>query len=182
MDDARPPYDNRWAKDGLPLDEALDRGLDWLLRTEQPEGAVLSHHGDSLKCHDNRRLSFVPAGSRDGNCPVIVLEVRAPRRRETTHDRPLASWGLAPHEIYDLVKRLNERGHDVTSTWNGFPASTGSVALGNDRLHPTMAAALANYRKGCAAHGGSVFCNCDLFREGFSRLKPLRSPREVVLL
>lgn len=182
MADTRAPYDNRWANDGLPLEEALDRGLDWLLRTEQPEGAIVSHHGDSLKCHNNRRLIFVPAGSVDNRCPVIVLEVRAARRRETSHDRPLATWGLAPHEMDHLTALLAERGHEVTSTWNGFPASSGSVALGKESLHPTMAAALENYRKGCAAHGGSVFCNCDLFREGFTRLKPLRSPREVTTL
>lgn len=178
----RPPYAPRWPSGGLPYDVALTRGLDWLLRTEQPQGAIVSHHGDSLKVEHNRRLRFIPAGSRDNRAPVIVLEVAAPRRRESTHDRPLAQWGLAPHEIYDLVKRLQDRGHEVTSTWNGFPADSGSVALGNERLHPTMAAALENYHLGCAAHGGTVFCNCPLWREGFDRLKPLRSRAEVTTL
>lgn len=181
--DTRPPYQARYyTSDGLPLEEALDRGLAWLFRTEQKEGAVISHHGDSLKVRDNRRLSFVPAGSADGRAPVVVLSVAAPHRRKATHDRPLSHWGLAPHEIWNLVKLLNERGHDVTSTWNGFPADTGSVALGNDRLHPTMAAALANYHAGCAQHYGSVFCNCPLFREGFARATPLRARGEITLL
>lgn len=178
--DTRPPYEARYYQsDGLPFEEALDRGLDWLFRTEQKEGAVLSHHGDSLKVRDNRRLSFVPAGSVDGRAPVIVLSVAAPRRRESTHDRPLSHWGLAPQEIYNLVGLLNARGHDVTSTWNGFPADTGSVALGNDKLHPTMAAALENYRLGCPVHYGSVFCNCAHRREGYDRLTGLRARHEV---
>lgn len=182
MADNRPPYAPRWPSHGLPYDEALDRGLDWLLRTEQPDGAIVSHHGDCLTVQDNRRLSFVPAGSHSNRAPVIVLEVAAPRRRETSHERPLSHWGLAPGETYDLVKRLQDRGHGVTGTWNGFPATSVSVALGNDRLHPTMAAALENYRLGCAAHGGSVFCNCPLWREGFARLKPLRTAREAITL
>lgn len=182
MADPRPPYAPRFPSGGLPLGEALDRGLDWLLRTEQPEGAIVSHHGDSLKVADNRRLSFVPAGSADGRAPVIVLEVAAPRRRETSHARPLAQWGLAPHEMDQLAAMLAERGHTVTSTWNGFPASSGSVALGGESLHPTMAAALENYRLGCAMHGGTVFCNCKHWREGFARLKPLRNHSEAITL
>lgn len=172
--DTRPPYEGRYYdSDGLPMTEALDRGLDWLFLTEHQEGAVVSHLGDALKVHDNRRLRFIPQGSADGRAPVVVLEVARPHRRETSHDRPLSHWGLAPQEIYDLVKLLNERGHDVTSTWNGFPCTSGSVALGNSSLHPTMKAAIDAYHLGCAMHHGSVFCNCPHWREGFTRLTPL---------
>lgn len=182
MTDTRAPHAPRhyYASDGLPLEEALDRGLEWLFRTEHLEGAIVSHHGDALKVRDNRRLSFVPRGSADNRAPVIVLSVAAPRRRQPTHDRPLAQYGLAPHEIWNLVKLLQDRGHDVTSTWNGFPSDSGSVALGNDRLHPTMARAIENYHLGCAMHHGSVFCNCPHWREGFTRLTPL-VPRDKVL-
>lgn len=183
MTDTRPPYAPRYyASDGLPLEAALDRGLDWLLRTEQKQGAIVSHHGDSLKVRDNRRLSFVPAGSADGRAPVIVLSVAAPRRRKSTGARPLSQWGLAPQEIDGLVELLAARGHEVTSRWNGFPSDTGSVALGKTRLHPTMTAALENYRLGCAMHYGSVFCNCPHWREGFDRLTGLRARGEVSML
>jgi hypothetical protein len=179
--DTRPPHTPRWPNRGLPLEEALDRGLDWLLRTEHKEGAVVSHHGDSLTCRDNRRLKFIPHGSATGRAPVIVLEVSVPRRRQATHEQPLDQWGLAPGEIYHLVKLLQDRGHDVTSTWNGFPATSGSVALGNTRLHPTMEAAINAYHQGCAMHQGTVFCNCAHWREGFDRLTPLRTARECAL-
>lgn len=183
MADTRPPYQARYyTSDGLPMDEALDRGLAWLFTTEQKPGAVLSHHGDSLKVRDNRRLTFVPQGSKDNNAPVIVLGVAAAHRRKTTRERPLAQWGLAPDEIDRLAALLAERGHEVTSRWNGFPASSGSVALGNSRLHPSMRAAIESYRLGCALHYGTVFCNCGLWREGFARLEPLRARNEVTTL
>ena len=57
----------------------------------------------------------------------------------------------------------------------------GSLALGST-LHPSMQAARDSYHQGCAAHSGSVFCNCPLWREGFGRLIPLRDRREAVLL
>lgn len=183
MTDTRPPYEARYyASDGLPMGEALDRGLTWLLRTEHKQGAIVSHHGDSLRVRDNRRLRFVPRGSVNNGCPVIVLEVAAPHRRKATRDRPLAQWGLAPQEIDNLVALLAERGHEVTSRWNGFPATSGSVALGGTRLHPTMAAAIDNYHLGCAMHYGTVFCNCPHWREGFARLTGLRAKGEVTTL
>lgn len=167
--------------DGLPMGEALDRGLAWLLETVQPEGATVSHHGDSLKVRDNRRLSFVPAGSAHNNVPVIVLDVASPRYRDKArHDEPMCV-PLAPDELDRLEALLANRGHRVLGRWNGFPGTSGSLAL-DARLHPTMQAALDSYRAGCPAHGGSVFCNCGLRREGFARLVPLRAPRDVVLL
>jgi hypothetical protein len=181
--DTRPPYEARYyTSDGLPFEEALDRGLAWLFRTEHKQGAIVSHHGDSLKVRDNRRLTFVPQGSVDNRAPVVVLDVAAPRRRKTTHDRPLGQWGLAPQEIDVLVELLADRGYPVTSRWNGFPASSGSVALGEARLHPTMLAAIEGYHAGCAMHYGSVFCNCPHWREGFSRLTGLRARNEVTTL
>jgi hypothetical protein len=181
--DTRPPYEARYYQsDGLPMADALDRGLAWLFDTEQKPGAVVSHHGDSLRVRDNRRLTFVPRGSADNNAPVIVLEVAAPHRRKTSGQRPLAQWGLAPDELDRLAELLEGRGHPVTSRWNGFPATSGSVALGNSRLHPSMRAAIENYHLGCALHYGTVFCNCALWREGFARLTPLRARNEVTTL
>lgn len=182
--DTRPPYVSRYYQsDGLPLTDALDRGLAWLFRTEHKQGAIVSHHGDSLKVRDNRRLRFVPRGSVDNRAPVIVLEVAAPHRRDNrTFHRPLQQWGLAPQEIDVLTALLAERGHTVTSRWNGFPAASGSVALGGSHLHPTMQAAIDGYHLGCAMHYGSVFCNCLHWREGFARLTGLRAKNEVSTL
>lgn len=185
MADTRPPYRpdaTYYQSDGLTMEVALDRGLAWLFDTEQKPGAVCSHHGDSLKVRDNRRLRFVPRGSVDNNAPVVVLDVAAPHRRQSTGARPLSHWGLAPDEIDRLAALLAERGHEVTSRWNGFPADSGSVALGASRLHPSMAAAIDNYHLGCAMHYGSVFCNCLHWREGFARLEPLRARNEVTTL
>jgi hypothetical protein len=45
-----------------------------------------------------------------------------------------------------------------------------------------MQRALDNYRRGCSMHGGSVFCNCAMWRQGFNRLIPLRTRSEAVAL
>lgn len=179
----RAPYVRRHdAALGLEMGEALDRGLEWLFRTEQPPGAIVSHHGDSLPVTDNRRLSFIPQGSADGRSPVVVLDVARPHRRNATPARPLDHWGLAPQELDTLAGLLAARGYRVSSRWNGFPSTSGSVALGAAVLHPGMKAALDAYRKGCAMHGGTVFCQCPHWLEGFARLTPLRSHKKYITL
>lgn len=170
-----------YESDGLPLTEALDRGLAWLFTTEHPPGAMVFHLGDSLRVRDNRRLSFIPAGSRSGRAPVVVLEVAAPRKRRAAKFNDLQHVPLTPVEMDQLAALLEQRRHQIIDQWNGFPATGGSLALGT-ALHPSMLAALDRYRAGCPAHGGTVFCHCPLWTSGYERLVPLRTRSQAVVL
>lgn len=162
---------------GLPMDEALDRGLAWLFTTDHPEGSMVFHLGDTLRVMHNRILGFMPSTHGKDGTPVVTLDVQTtqPRGRSST----VPHTPLAPDELHRLAGMLADRGHEVVSQWNGFPHTTGSLALATP-LHPSMRAALDRYRAGCPAHDGTVFCSCPLWREGYKRLVPLRSSREVL--
>lgn len=158
------------------LEEGLERGLAWLFTTEHPEGATVSHLGASLLCDGNRRLGFCPAGSQGR--PTITLEVAHPQPRRTPRWGEVSHVPLAPDELDRLSALLAARGYEEDHRWNGFPATTGSVAVAQE-LHPSMRAALERYRAGCRVHHGSVFCGCATWAAGYGRLAALHTLRPV---
>ncbi|MEH0657699.1 hypothetical protein QA860_08130 [Streptomyces stelliscabiei] len=77
---------------------------------------------------------------------------------------------LEPGELEALAAELERRGFSVEGTWNGHPGTTGSVGLVRP-AHPTLVAAVDRYRAGCLEHPNrSVFCDCETWRAGFTRV------------
>lgn len=134
-------------------------GLRWLLDTEQPAEAIVSHHGQRLASADNRVLRFVPHGP--GERAFIAIEV---------HRIDWVSWGcprnpLAPSELSDIAALLGDVGQRVVETRDGHPGITGSLALSTSS-HPSLLAAVRRYSAGCPRHGGRVLCRWGWYRAG----------------
>lgn len=136
-------------------------GLRWLYDTPQPDTAILQHHGQALASVGNRHLTFVPVGW--AGRVVIVLNVT----RIDVGERWPARNPLRPDELDHLADLLDGMGETVLSRWNGHPHFNGSIALAR-RAHPTLAAAVQRYHAGCPAHGGSVFCRCPWYANGYA--------------
>ncbi|MEU8829399.1 hypothetical protein [Streptomyces sp900116325] len=159
------------------FDTVLTAGLSWLYGTEQPDNAW-QHHGLLLPVPATNRLySFIPAN--DWKCPVVAVDVakiewidNGPNELKTPANP------LEPGELEALAAELRTLGFKVTSAWNGHPQTTGSVGLARP-AHPSLVAAVDRYRAGCLVHPGrSVFCDCDAWREGFSRIvQPSLAPQ-----
>jgi hypothetical protein len=145
------------------LAPTLARGLTWLFETVQPPDTIPpnSHHGPTLAVPEvGRSLGFCPAGFK--GWPVVVIE-------STEYDQrpgdlpPL--HGLVPGELEAVSAVLaGTFGRAVRGTWNGHPATTGSISLA-DHAHESLRAAVAYYRAGCPAHRGTVFCSRRPFSE-----------------
>lgn len=152
------------------LAAVLDTGLGWLFDTVQPDDAHTDHHGIVLGLPEaNRRYGFCPAGYRSRT--VVIVDVakvewidNGPNQLQTPAN-PLESG-----ELEALADELRRRGLNVHTTWNGHPGVTGSVGL--DRTpHPTLAAAVDRYRRGCTVHPErSVFCDCEAWRAEGARI------------
>jgi hypothetical protein len=121
--------------------------------TEQPDGAVMQHHGVSSPQVDGRVYRFVPVGAR--GLPVVVIDV--PGGAEWDSDGNLTN-GLRRGELRALADELSGLGYAHHDTWNGDRCMTGSVGLRRP-AHPSLVAAVARYHAGCPDHG-NVFCSC----------------------
>jgi hypothetical protein len=156
--------------DRIPLADALTAGLHWLFETEQPDNAWMQHHGQQIRITGNRYLTFTPTGA--SNLPVIVINVARPVWTTAPQGDMFPGNPLAPDELPRLAAELEQRGHAIHSTWNGFPAHSGSVGLARP-AHPSQVAAVDRYRRGCQEHPvRSVFCECSSWRTGFQRAIP----------
>ncbi|MER7707174.1 hypothetical protein ABTX81_30275 [Kitasatospora sp. NPDC097605] len=133
-----------------PAHHLLTAGLAWLYDTEQPDGAILQHHGAHLGTHGNRRYSVTPTGAVD--LPVLVVDIADP---DFDFQRQAPRNVLAPGELAVLAAALTRLGAEVRTTWNGT-GITGSVGLRRP-AHPTLVAAVDRYRARCPTHH-SVFC------------------------
>lgn len=141
----------------------LAGGLRWLYATEQPDQAILSHHGISIHARDGRTYQFVPEGAECA--PVVVVKVTEP---EWDGPDPLPLRNpLAPGELEALAGLLAASGYPVRDTWNGHPAATGSVGL-RRTAHPLLLAAVGRYREGCPHHAGPLcsWHGCHWYRDG----------------
>lgn len=136
--------------------------LDWLYDTEQPDGAILNHHGITPWRSEpaNRYLEVCPRVKDD--LPVLVLEVLH-RDHHGPASRPRNT--LERGELEQLATIVQELGEPVLDIWNGHPATTGSVQLARP-AHPTLVAAVERYHRGCPDHTGGVFCGCGWYAVG----------------
>lgn len=158
------------------LAQILDTGLSWLFDTEQPDDAHSQHHGIVLHLPDaNRWYGFCPAGAR--NRPVVTVDVTKVKHEQDDDGDWIPANPLTPTELQELAEELRRRGFDVDDTWNGHPGVTGSVGLVRP-AHPSLVAAVDRYRRGCIKHPQrSVFCDCDAWNAGFSRVvRPAATP------
>lgn len=150
----------------------LDTGLNWLYDTVQPDDAHQHHLGIVLHLPAaNRWYGFCSAGAN--NLPVVSVDVIKVEHKFDDDGDSIPANPLEPDELATLAAELEQRGHKVTSTWNGHPGVTGSVGL--DRTaHPTLVAAVDRYRRGCTVHPKrSVFCDCEHWRaEGARIVRP----------
>jgi hypothetical protein len=159
----------------------LAAAVEWLYDTDQPDGAIMSHHGAGPRRFGDRTYAATPTGAQ--GLPVIVIEV-ADRYLDsgkwrgldgefdkadfTSGGRPRAN-PTAPvpvaAEILAAVAILEDLGVQVRETWNGAPWNTsGSIGLSRP-ARPSLVAAVTRYRAGCAEHGG-VFCSCSWYADG----------------
>ncbi|QYN17530.1 hypothetical protein [Amycolatopsis sp. DSM 110486] len=148
--------------------KALETGLSWLYRTEQPPGGVITHHGIITGALNDRRYTFVPCGPKD--LPLVIVNVV---RREYDENGFLLS-ALDENELEELTAILRMMGsfygYPVVERWNGHPFETGTVQLGSP-VHPTLLAAVNTYRAGCPAHpDAGVLCACGWYRDGYQRM------------
>ncbi|MEW2302039.1 hypothetical protein AB0958_19035 [Streptomyces sp. NPDC006655] len=153
------------------LATVLDAGLGWLYDTVQPDDAHQQHHGTSIGLPEyNRYYGFCPDGAE--HLPVVVINIGKIRFLPGR----LQEHPLTPCELDDLAAELERRGVPVRATWNGFPASTGSVGLARP-AHPTLVAAVERYHRGCTVHPERrVFCDCEHWRAEGARIIRPRHP------
>jgi hypothetical protein len=148
--------------------DVLTAGLHWLFETGQQEDAHASHHGERLAADDNRSYRFIPVGVHD--LPVVVIDVAKIEYALDADGYSVATNPLEPGEVERLAEELERRGYPVRDTWNGHPSTSGSVGL-RTPAHPGQVAAVERYRRGCQEHPKrSVFCDCDAWRAGFTRV------------
>jgi hypothetical protein len=172
--------------DAPPLDVGLLRpylaaGLTWLYETEQPEGAIMQHHGATMWAPEiNRSVQLCPVAW--SGLPVIVVEVARTVRRWP--DASLASDrhyeianGYTAGELERIVGLVQDLGRGVADFWNGHPGcASGSIAL-TDKAGPS-AGPVHRYLAHCPTHD-TVFCGhkgCTWYRDGRALVVPPTPP------
>jgi hypothetical protein len=157
---------------------AMAMGFHWLFVTEQPEGALIQHHGWSLRAEEYQ-LGFVPQ-AWEGHV-VIVLDLGDNQFRDEDGQRlpPGKFRGLSSREISRARRAIQKLGGDIISEWNGEGCASGSFALSN-LPQASLVAAVDRYRRGCRECNpdhGNVFCSDPshlAWREGWGMI---RTPR-----
>lgn len=152
----------------LQAADVLTAGLRWLYETGQPDNAHAQHHGEQLAADNNRIYRFIPVGA--ANLPVVVVDVAKIEWTTDARGYNVAANPLEPDELERLAEEIRALGYEVGHTWNGHPATTGSVGLVRP-AHPAQVAAVERYHRGCPDHPQrSVFCDCEVWRAGFRRV------------
>jgi hypothetical protein len=148
--------------------DVLTAGLRWLFETSQPDDAHAQHHGERLAADNNRSYRFIPVGA--GDLPVIVVDVAKIEWTTDGRGDMVPANPIEADELERLAAELERRGYPVRDTWNGHPSITGSVGL-RTPAHPGQVAAVGRYHRGCTVHPGrTVFCDCEAWRAGFTRV------------
>ncbi|MFE3126742.1 hypothetical protein ACFXHD_25340 [Streptomyces hydrogenans] len=145
--------------------DALKAGLRWLFDTEQPDTAIVTHLGMAIPGAGNRWYGLCPSGA-DGQVVISVNVARVTWARDDQGSCPANP--IAYGELAWLKGLLEHLGHTVTSTWNGFPGVSGSLALAT-APHPSLTAAVDRYRAGCPRHPeAGVFCDCTAWQQAIT--------------
>lgn len=149
----------------LPTRQALQAGLAWLHTIPQPPTALINHQGLPLRTTTNRTLRFVPARGR----ALVVIDVHTLTWKDNGEELTPTDH-IGPTELNDLTTLLATLGAKVTSTWNGHPTITGTLALAR-HPHPTLTKAANRYRTGCPHHPErKTLCTCGWYEHGRAQL------------
>jgi hypothetical protein len=145
----------------------LAAGLRWLFDTEQPDTAILQHHGLRLAADGNRTFRFIPYGWNK-HAIVVVDVTRVEQVSRGAWTEPANP--LDPDELIRLSAELAGLDAEVIHTWNGHPGTSGSLAL-EEPAHPSLVAAVYRYLSGCPDHAmkhamRGVFCDCGWYQRG----------------
>jgi len=148
----------------MTVKTAVVHGISWLYRIEQPNGALVDHHGIAVHLDDEKRMMwFVPRGANDR--PLIVLATKPPINGDA-----LKSVPLGPGELDALATWCETIRVPVIRAWNG-DLDIGSIALALP-AHPSLLRARQAYTDGCPDHPTeSVFCRCGWQRAGRAKLR-----------
>jgi hypothetical protein len=157
------------------LDDILGTALRWLYDVAQPDGAILQHHGVHVGATGNRKFSAAPS-AWDGRA-VLVVDVAHLEYRPGPYGYDIPANPLEPGELERLAARMAELGAPVIHSWNGHPATSGSLALERD-AHPSLVAAVDRYRAGCPDHTGPLcsWDGCQWYPRGSALIVPPTVP------
>lgn len=157
---------------------------------EQPEGAMIQHHGISRNVNDDWNIQFT------GN--VLIFEKRSARwtdgRRKNAIEQAEHDWLVAFVKGIVGALRCDKQSTSRNQSWclsdadiwNGV--DTDSMSFRVNQFGPGMGALVARYHQGCRRSGryrphfvkgheepheqehevGSVFCRCDWFQSGYN--------------
>lgn len=154
------PYDKPVRADMEPV---LRAALNWLYKTEQPTGAMVSHHGyqsGDLPTIPTRRIGMVTRGAN--GFPIINISVAHPVKTGLYAVRN----PLAPGELDQWADVARDLGYDVVQVFASEGAQ-GGIELA-EAPHPSLLAAVKLRAQGCLTHTkpvngepqGDVFCGC----------------------
>lgn len=116
------------------LEEEVKKAVSWL-DSEQPEDAVLTHHGISLiEQIGTTKLSFTPYGA--GGHPVFVFD---DEREHDGYSNDKPRWKGYSEEEIDAFRQIVSRHAKIAGEWNGLGYVTYSIQLerlaGKSLLH-----------------------------------------------
>ena len=135
------------------------------LGMEQPESAILSHHGIScVRLIERFHVRFTPIGA--GERPVFIFEVNHPLYLSDHLVNPFTHG-----DIFAVVKLLELAGVQIFDCWNGEGFSSASFSS-RQFCGVSLRAAVNRYHHGCLVHPkDGVFCECDWLTNGYKALR-----------
>lgn len=160
------------------LERTVATGVRWLLRSRQPEGAILFHLGLDTWLED-LRVGFCPSGSRT----PLVVSCERPTEAYQWLDGALGILlnPLTPAECATVERGIRLGGATVADRWNSAAEALPRFVTGSWGLAEVpsagVAQALAAYRAGCPEHPEkTVFCGCGWYQRGSALLRRPRFP------
>jgi hypothetical protein len=133
---------------------ALAAGLEWLLRSEQPAGAVCHHLGTVIHFQGNRYFKFMPQSGQERRTIVVLNVAKVERDVNTLEVRN----PLPAAEADEVAALLQEAGHPVVGRWGEAEFTSFEIRADTS---PTLKAAVDRYCTGCTVHPSrGPLCEC----------------------
>jgi len=144
----------------------LKVAFDWLSSSEQPEGALIQHHGIYLlpDCSPEFSVQIAPETilrNQSIRRTVVIIE-----HRDKKFVDGAATNVLTEEEFKSFIELVNSF-YPVFDHWNGVGCESGSMSVAAD-VSDGVVRLLATYRGGCPTHKHSL-CSwekCSWFKEG----------------